>query len=597
MAKKENKQCVEKRISSNSLEEKATILATICQNLTYCIKHNKRVAFILDRNMETAGSLRVPPAVGNSDLYTLIDLRLNGIPQDNVLGRIIELKYMIDGRNRFQINTIDQERIIDFCYLLAFVDYNFCLVERSRDDETDFVVLRAMDELRRTINRFFRQHCFLIKPFSRPLLGVMIDQCQVLKETDQETMLCLTRSGAEKYANTLRKMIYSRAKVISDDYTPVKIDTSPIVLLAQNLCRGTDEEIDAMETVMNAKRREAEQLDFLFKRRVTQTVKNAVVSILEVVTQVGIDVGPLILSGGVSAGYLGIEALKAIKKAVFDNRKAGEDSLKEKGEDSGVVSQAFDCLDLLLKSQELYREVEFCCSALAVLREKKDYTMNFLRMMRLYNDLAEEMNDNEGEQVSDFLITETRCAGNQLVDYCVRGLQQHSAAVAAVVKKGRELFEQGFRHMNGVPQNRDQAIEAWRKAADLGNADAMYELGRTLGDTSSCLTQDRGEAFEKVQKEAFNLVQRAADLGNVKAMMHLGTLFEDGNDQKGVQKDLEKACVLYQRAAQGGFTEARNRYEECVRKIPTTDTPSWWNQIALAFRLLLLFPSFLFSDT
>ena len=85
----------------------------------------------------------------------------------------------------------------------------------------------------------------------------------------------------------------------------------------------------------------------------------------------------------------------------------------------------------------------------------------------------------------------------------------------------------------------------WRKAADLGYAGAMCNLG-------ACYAY--GEGVARSDAEAAKWWRKAADLGDAGAMYNLGTCYENG---RGVQKSPDKAVEWYQKAARLGNDDAK----------------------------------------
>lgn len=81
-----------------------------------------------------------------------------------------------------------------------------------------------------------------------------------------------------------------------------------------------------------------------------------------------------------------------------------------------------------------------------------------------------------------------------------------------------------------VEPSNEKAIKYYEKAAELGSAMAMCELGRQY--------QQGTVALEKDHTKAFELFQKAADLGEPEAYYWLARCYQFGND---VEKDLEKA--------------------------------------------------------
>jgi uncharacterized protein len=98
------------------------------------------------------------------------------------------------------------------------------------------------------------------------------------------------------------------------------------------------------------------------------------------------------------------------------------------------------------------------------------------------------------------------------------------------------LYQQG----KGVPKDCGKAREWFERAAHLGNAVAMRELG-LLYQNGAGIPQDWGKALEWFGK--------AATIGDVPSMTGLGLLYQNG---QGVTQDNGKAREWYQRAAQSG---------------------------------------------
>ena len=84
-----------------------------------------------------------------------------------------------------------------------------------------------------------------------------------------------------------------------------------------------------------------------------------------------------------------------------------------------------------------------------------------------------------------------------------------------------------------------------RRHADMGVPEAITSLGNTYRDGKLGLV--------KSAKKAARLYERAAELGDVDAMTNLGTLYGFGN---GVKMNKKKAAKLYRMAADAGHTSA-----------------------------------------
>lgn len=91
-----------------------------------------------------------------------------------------------------------------------------------------------------------------------------------------------------------------------------------------------------------------------------------------------------------------------------------------------------------------------------------------------------------------------------------------------------------------------KAFKWYTKAAELGNSDAMNNLG---------ILYENGQGVEKSYHKAFEWYTKAADLGNDWALKNTGDLYKNG---QGVDKDFTKAIEWYTKAAESGNSEAMN---------------------------------------
>ena len=92
-----------------------------------------------------------------------------------------------------------------------------------------------------------------------------------------------------------------------------------------------------------------------------------------------------------------------------------------------------------------------------------------------------------------------------------------------------------------APRNR---VELLRKAAEQGDASAMFKLGVAYID---------GRGVPKDEREAVNWSRKAAEQGHAKAMFNLGSMYVNG---RGVQKDEREAVNWYRKAAEQGYASA-----------------------------------------
>ena len=103
-----------------------------------------------------------------------------------------------------------------------------------------------------------------------------------------------------------------------------------------------------------------------------------------------------------------------------------------------------------------------------------------------------------------------------------------------------------YNGQGGLTKDTSKAVEWYRKAAEKGNPTAMNNLGNCYDYGKGGLTKDEVKAGEWYQK--------AAEAGNATAMFKLGLCYKHG--LRGLTKDTSKAVEWYQKAAEGGVKEA-----------------------------------------
>ena len=88
--------------------------------------------------------------------------------------------------------------------------------------------------------------------------------------------------------------------------------------------------------------------------------------------------------------------------------------------------------------------------------------------------------------------------------------------------------------------------ERCMKRIEIGDAEAMYNLGKIYRNGKYGLPQDNTKALE--------LWHRAAELGHASSQLSIGYAYETG---RGVEVDKKKALYYYELSAMGGNTVAR----------------------------------------
>jgi hypothetical protein len=109
-----------------------------------------------------------------------------------------------------------------------------------------------------------------------------------------------------------------------------------------------------------------------------------------------------------------------------------------------------------------------------------------------------------------------------------------------------------------APGGRDltKCLDAYRAAADLGNAEAEYAVALFLMNGGTVVAQDL--------KEGTMRLRSAAEKGSIPAKVYLGNLYELGIHYKA---DPEKADVWYRNAGRAAHVEAEQGSEEWNRAL------------------------------
>ena len=137
------------------------------------------------------------------------------------------------------------------------------------------------------------------------------------------------------------------------------------------------------------------------------------------------------------------------------------------------------------------------------------------------------------------------------------------------------LYERGesYYYGEGVTQDYAEAVRWYRKAAELGHAQAQNDLGYCY---------DNGQGVSQNHTEAAKWYRKAAEQGYDAAQYNLGCCYEDG---KGVTKNLAEAVRWYRKAAEQGDDAAQNSLGYCYFNgdgVPqnSTEAAKWFRKAA-----------------
>ena len=98
-----------------------------------------------------------------------------------------------------------------------------------------------------------------------------------------------------------------------------------------------------------------------------------------------------------------------------------------------------------------------------------------------------------------------------------------------------------------APKTDEEILKREKKRVEVGDAQAMYELGCLYGNGMHGLPQNRDKALE--------LYHRAGELGHSESYCNIGYIYSRG---QGVEIDEKKARHYYELAAIGGDVVARS---------------------------------------
>jgi TPR repeat protein len=109
------------------------------------------------------------------------------------------------------------------------------------------------------------------------------------------------------------------------------------------------------------------------------------------------------------------------------------------------------------------------------------------------------------------------------------------------------VFNVGLGSYGGkrVPQDKQKAVEWYRKAAEQGQAEAQFMMGDYYA---------KGEGVPEDDEKAAEWFRKAAEQGYARAQCMLGNLYQSG---EGVPENRKEATKWYRKAAEQGDTEAQ----------------------------------------
>lgn len=111
-----------------------------------------------------------------------------------------------------------------------------------------------------------------------------------------------------------------------------------------------------------------------------------------------------------------------------------------------------------------------------------------------------------------------------------------------------------YRSGDGVEKDAEEGARWYRKAADQGLAEAQFYLGIAYGN---------GAGIEKDTSAAAEWFRKAADQGHAEAQARIGIMYSEGI---GVEKDARLAATWYRKAADQGIADAQSNLGICLMR-------------------------------
>ncbi len=157
-------------------------------------------------------------------------------------------------------------------------------------------------------------------------------------------------------------------------------------------------------------------------------------------------------------------------------------------------------------------------------------------------------------------IAEAYHAGSGCERDLAQAMEFAEKAVAAKVKGAKKLLDE-------LKEEKDAEIRA-EKEAILNAAIAACDNDATgEAELQVARLYEAGKVAAKSPKKAFEYYQKAADKGNAEALFRLGKIAEDGNGTLHLRPDIAQALELYERAGKQGSREAEKALAKIRGKI------------------------------
>jgi TPR repeat protein len=128
-----------------------------------------------------------------------------------------------------------------------------------------------------------------------------------------------------------------------------------------------------------------------------------------------------------------------------------------------------------------------------------------------------------------------------------------------------------YKYGEVVPQNHDRSFAWFRKAAEQGDADAQFNMGRIYGKATGPV-YGKQRAAPRDDTAAAYWYRKAAEQNYVPAQFNLAQMYAQGGPS--FPHDLAQACFWLQKAAAGGDPTASEQLRRLDNELSVTANSS-----------------------
>lgn len=209
--------------TDSTVLNRAKLLATTCANLNNAldtfgssIDSEKICAVVFDKDLNQFIKFRDTP----NKHYELIEKGFYNIANSSLSDKdmVIAMNKCMGEFERRICPRASAEQTIDFCFALNRASYYLHMLERDRQNK-DLETLEAMDKFRRKIDRMLLEYRFISESNASPILGIRIDCCKIIVETERTTMIFLDREETRKFKKSLNTALDNKATHITRQYS------------------------------------------------------------------------------------------------------------------------------------------------------------------------------------------------------------------------------------------------------------------------------------------------------------------------------------------------------------------------------------------